>query len=103
MILLKLNLVNKKISNFFKLDINALAWIFVGVITTFIIIGTYASYSDDLKEEYSNNFPIVEVESAQISVEKTVQPYVQTNEKAPSELIIFMIFIFFISLVFVLP
>ena len=91
MILLKLNLINRKISNFLKMDINALAWIFVGIITAFIITGTYLNHSNLLMQEYDSHFSTTQFDTMQNSIETTVKSDVKDNEKPTLKLIFILI------------
>ena len=100
MILLKLNLINRKISNFLKIDVNALAWIFIGITTVFIITLTHLHQSDHIKERYNEHFPKVEVEQVKevnqvdASVKETVETDKKTDKNKHIGIILILISIF---------
>ena len=96
MVLFKLNLVNKKIADFLEIDINTLVWIFICMITSFIIMGAYLKHGNDLNEKYSSNFSTTEVDITQNSTEKTIQPSTDTNTKSIFDTQIFAVLFFLI-------
>ena len=103
MVPLKLYLINKKISDIFEIEFNALAWIFVWVTTAFIITGTYLYHGNYLKEKYNEHFPKVqveqvkEVEQVDVSSEETVR---KDKKKDIKELILLMCMSIFALILF---
>ena len=93
MILSKLNLINRKISDFLKIDINGLIWIIVSTITTFIVIGNYLNHSYDLKEKHNNHFTTEQVKTTQIPIKKTFVADTQIDDNLIFELIFWTIYI----------
>ena len=99
MILLKLNLINNKISDFLNIKINALAWIVFCAITLFMISGTYLNHGDELIEKYNNHFVTKQIEPTQILVEKTVETDTQTDKNKFNGLIIWFVYMWMAVLV----
>ena len=100
MVPLKLYLINKKISDIFKVDVNALAWIFIGIITIFVIAGTYLHHGDYLKDKYNKHFPEVKVEQVkqvENPIKETFEEREQNLKKSFSEIIL-MIMSFLVML-----
>ena len=81
MVPLKLYLINKKISDLLEVEVNALAWIFTGIITSFIVTLTYLNHGDYLKEKYNERLKEVKVEQVEIPVKEKVKPLVKETIK----------------------
>ena len=92
---MKLNLINKKISDFLKIDINALTCIFISAITVFVIAGTFINHGDELKEKYKSHFPTAQIDSAQNPAEEIRRQKIRTKA---GNLLVFWIFMGFVGI-----
>ena len=92
MILSKLNLVNKKISNFLKIDINALAWILTVVMISFIIAGSLSNFSDRFEEKHKDYLTQVKADLIKNYGDGNINTDIPNSKKSVfAEMFIFLI------------